>query len=307
MRLRKPDKNMRTYDLAWRFYGVVRGIGRATRLDRIRVGHSTLGRRLGLVGRRFVLRTFGGDTSAPVLVHGHRMYLPPGQDFGPRFNLLANHYKDDAPLVFEQVVKPGMTILDLGGHIGFYALLGARLVGPAGKVYTFEPDPTNSAVLAKNVEINGYRNIVLVRKAVSNTTGPVKLYLDDAHTGMHSLYQEHASGNRYEVVEAATLDDFLAAEGWPQIGFIKMNIEGAEAAALEGMTRLLAAQPACLLLVEVHSGGDNAQPRNLLLRLREFGFRIDLVAPGGLLQPADPHYLLGELDRGHYFNVLCRR
>ncbi len=55
-------------------------------------------------------------------------------------------------------------------------LIFAKLVGENGKVYTFEPDPTNFALLKKNVEINGYENVVLVQKAVSNKNGKLKLF-----------------------------------------------------------------------------------------------------------------------------------
>ena len=71
---------------------------------------------------------------------------------------------------------PGNVVLDLGGNIGYYTLLFARRVGPSGKVFAFEPDPDNFALLQENIESNGYENVVLVPKAAADRAGPARLY-----------------------------------------------------------------------------------------------------------------------------------
>jgi len=74
-------------------------------------------------------------------------------------------------------VKPGQTVLDIGASIGFFTLLLARLVGPSGRVFAFEPDTVSFALLKANVLVNGHRNVTLVNKAVTATTGVQKLYV----------------------------------------------------------------------------------------------------------------------------------
>ncbi len=59
-------------------------------------------------------------------------------------------------------LKPGQTFVDIGANIGYYTLLAARQVGPAGRVYAFEPDEENFKLLQKNTEINGYSNVTSV-------------------------------------------------------------------------------------------------------------------------------------------------
>ena len=56
----------------------------------------------------------------------------------------------------QKEVKMGNVVLDIGAHIGYYALMFAKLVGPHGKVFAFEPEPGNFAILEKNVRVNDY-------------------------------------------------------------------------------------------------------------------------------------------------------
>ena len=65
----------------------------------------------------------------------------------------------------KRIVRNGDIVVDIGAHIGYYTLIFARLVGPKGKVFAFEPEPNNFNLLIKNIKINGYKNIIPVQKA----------------------------------------------------------------------------------------------------------------------------------------------
>jgi FkbM family methyltransferase len=132
-----------------------------------------------------------------------------------------------------------MIVIDAGAHVGYYSLLAARRVGPAGKVYAFEPDPANYQLLLDNIELNGYSNITAVNAALSNQEGHSTLFLTTLDTGRHSLYRQDLPLKGSVDVPATTLDAFLAAEGWPNVGLVKVDVEGSEADLLDGMTRLL--------------------------------------------------------------------
>jgi FkbM family methyltransferase len=80
-----------------------------------------------------------------------------------------------------------MTVVDIGANIGYYSLIAAEPIGTDGKVYAFEPDPDNYALLVRNVELNGYRNVETVEKAVSSESGFVTLYIDRSNFGNRSL------------------------------------------------------------------------------------------------------------------------
>ena len=58
-----------------------------------------------------------------------------------------------------------MVVVDIGSNIGYYTLIAAKILGSSGKVYAFEPEPNNYELLLKNIEVNGYTNIVPVQKA----------------------------------------------------------------------------------------------------------------------------------------------
>ncbi len=152
--------------------------------------------------------------------------------------------------VFKKVIKEGDVVLDLGANVGYYTLLAARLVGKEGKVYAFEPEPTNYSLLLKNIELNEYNNVVAVQKAVSNVTGKIKFFLDKKDTGAHTTYQP--DGNREFIdVESVTMDDFFKDKDHP-INFIKLDIEGAEMAALAGMERIIRENEDLKMFVEFY-------------------------------------------------------
>jgi FkbM family methyltransferase len=84
-------------------------------------------------------------------------------------------------------------------------LIAARLVGEEGKVYAFEPEPYNFNLLLKNIEVNRYKNIVPVRKAVSDKIGINKLFLSTEDLSVHTFY--NLSGNTKSIeVETINLD-----------------------------------------------------------------------------------------------------
>ena len=98
--------------------------------------------------------------------------------------------------------------MDIGTHIGYYSLLAAKLMENSGKVYAFEPEPYNYNILTKNIEINGYRNIIPIKKAVSNNCGKTMLFIDSVHFSGHSICVTTGKENSIEV-ETTTLDDFF--------------------------------------------------------------------------------------------------
>ena len=69
--------------------------------------------------------------------------------------LAAGIYESDTRLLVESSLGPGMTMLDLGAHVGFFSLIASRCVGSSGKVYAFEPQPEVYDVLVRNIKANG--------------------------------------------------------------------------------------------------------------------------------------------------------
>lgn len=89
--------------------------------------------------------------------------------------------------LFKKIVKEGDVVIDLGANIGYFALLAAKLVGPTGKVFAFEPEPQNFSYLKKNVELNNYTNVMIEQKAVSNYNRRTKLFICPYDSGHHII------------------------------------------------------------------------------------------------------------------------
>jgi len=194
--------------------------------------------------------------------------------------ILSSSWEELTTEMFKKVVKEGDTVLDLGANLGYFTLLAARLVGEKGRVYAFEPEPTNYSLLLKNIELNGYSNVVAVQKAVSDVKGKVKFFLDSRDTGAHTIYQ---SGDRkkYIEIEAVTLDDFLKDENH-RVNVIKMDIEGAELAALSGMQQIIRESDNLKIFAEFHLpaiASSGISPQEFISRLME-DYHFSILAIG---------------------------
>ena len=169
-----------------------------------------------------------------------RMFLHPNDAF--RLSIHGIHGAHDFK-IFKDNVKVGDTVVDLGANIGYFTLILAKLVGPTGKVFAFEPDPRNLTLLKKNIEYNNYKNVIIVPKAVSNVNDKCTLYVGQKTFGQNKIYKPKKTRTQKFVPtdsETIRLDDFFKANNLlDKISFIKMDIEGAEVLALSGMKKIL--------------------------------------------------------------------
>lgn len=143
--------------------------------------------------------------------------------------------------LMKEVVKEGMVVIDIGANIGMYTLLLSKLVGAKGKVYAFEPDSKTFKILQKNVEMSGYSNIEMLQLALSDTSTFVTLKKPDDSLGdaFHYIQKVESGTNDNDIVQAITLDEFLENKRIREVGFIKIDIEGAEFLCLKGAEKLL--------------------------------------------------------------------
>jgi len=248
--------------------------------------------------------------SSFVEVQGHKMFLDSEDSL--RLSIFGAWEPFETELVKKEI-KKGDVVLDLGANIGYYTLIFAKLVGEGGKVFAFEPEPDNFALLKKNVEINGYQNVILVRKAVSNKTGKFKLYLSDDNKGGHSMYPlSPQDGSQSIEIEAIRLDDYF--ENYDgKIDFIKMDIEGAEEKAIQGMSSLLKKNKNVKIVSEFNpptlkQGG--IEPEEYLELLTGFGFKLyEVSEQEKKIKPVDiPKFLeMYAPSKRKYTNLLCTR
>ena len=137
-----------------------------------------------------------------------------------------------------RIIQKGWTVLDVGAQDGYFTLLFSRLVGDRGRVFAFEAIAGNAANVAANVARNQYRNITAVNKAVSDQSGRARFFTG-TNRGVGSLFYDSGRKEKHTEVETITLDDYFRATPF-SIDFFKMDIEGAEHAALAGMREVIA-------------------------------------------------------------------
>jgi FkbM family methyltransferase len=160
-------------------------------------------------------------------------------------------------------VQVGATVIDVGANVGVVSLALAAAVGPTGTVVAVEPDHENAKRLAENISLNNLRNVDIHEVALGETAGETTLYLAD-DPAYHSLLPpgEPAHGSRR--VPMKTIDDLWHEYLRPQVSFLKIDVEGSEAAVLEGGLALLeACQPQ--ILVEADGAEAIATISRLLL------------------------------------------
>ena len=169
-----------------------------------------------------------------------KMFLHPNDAF--RLSIYGIHGAHDFKII-KNNVKDGDNVVDLGANIGYFTLILAKLVGPTGKVFAFEPDPRNLALLKKNVEYNNYKNVIIIPKAVSNVNDRCTLYTGQKTFGQNKIYKpKKTKTQKFIPIDSETvrLDDFFKTNGLlDKISFIKMDVEGAEFLALSGMKEIL--------------------------------------------------------------------
>lgn len=178
--------------------------------------------------------------------------LPGGETIrvDPDYRHLAWNAEEYAAL--KSAARGGATVLDVGANVGAYTLLFAGWVGDAGHVYAFEPAAASRAGLERHLSINRLSGRVTVRpEAICDRTGSAP-FLDAGTHGDNRLVP--AATGETRSVPSTSIDEFCESAGLsPDV--IKIDIEGAELAALRGARRTIAGRGAALaLFVELHPG-----------------------------------------------------
>jgi len=148
--------------------------------------------------------------------------------------------------LFVSLLRPGMTVVDGGAHVGLYTLLGSRGVGPGGIVFAVEPDRYNLAAL--RLSAANAANVEIVPRALSDAEGVTTFY--ETRSTIGSSLIERADAKAHSV-ETTSIDRLLAGRDVGSL-LVKLNIEGAEPLALRGMQETLARVDTVAILLEVN-------------------------------------------------------
>jgi FkbM family methyltransferase len=198
--------------------------------------------------------------------------------------------------LFDKLLKPGDTVLDIGANHGVYALHAALAVGPQGRVHAFEPNPRLARLVDHSLKLNGFGNYATLHPVgVSDTARVAKLLFSDAFSGGGAITNQNSNANQQGVDCRLVALDELFSDARIKIDVIKMDVEGHEGLALRGMRDLLARSPNVKIMMEfgpemMARAGVSAQ--EILSMLEILGFLMWVIGDHGELHGTTPAELL---------------
>lgn len=143
-------------------------------------------------------------------------------------------YEPETFEFFRRNIKKGMTVLDIGGHMGLFAVVLGRLVGSKGKVFTFEPTPFTQKVLSEVVRLNDLEKQVEVRcEAVSKEKGEAIFYDTGTEVSNANSLVKSERGKGEIKVPMTSVDDFVSNNNL-RVDCLKIDVEGVELDLLKG-------------------------------------------------------------------------
>ena len=193
-------------------------------------------------------------------------------------------YEPQETQLLQDLLGPGDVFVDVGANWGYYTLAAAHLVGSAGHVVAFEPEPRLFALLASNIDMNGLGQVVRRPVAVGATVERVPFSAFKAEDGnwgvSRAVGHDRAMAVDFES-ESVPLDTALDAVSVDVVQLVKIDVEGAETAVLAGMERGLAGGRYRYVMLECHPGllaERGASEMDCATSLAAAGYRLWLIA-----------------------------
>lgn len=173
------------------------------------------------------------------------------------------YYEPDVSNAMMRILREGDTAIDVGANIGFFTVLLGKLVGPAGRVLSVEPDNANLERLKANLALNGIDNADLLEQPVTDQPGEVTFFINSDNSGGNALWDpgEFAGNPKSRAnpqprrLAATTLDAEAARLKLATPRLIKIDTEGAEQRVLEGARGLLEGCRVPFVIAELHEFG----------------------------------------------------
>ncbi|MFA6317695.1 MAG: FkbM family methyltransferase [Elusimicrobiota bacterium] len=174
-------------------------------------------------------------------------------------------------------LAPGGTVVDIGAHIGTFALTAGRRVGPRGRVLALEPSPASLELLRRNVEANAMGWVSVHPVAAAEAEAEAELFTASDRDNPAADTLSATPGRPRVTVRLRRLDDLLAEEGVGPIDLLKIDVEGAELRVLAGAPAALARSRRVVL--EVHPPKAEVQDVRKVLEASGFSCRLLSTTP----------------------------
>jgi FkbM family methyltransferase len=226
--------------------------------------------------------------------------------------------EDEETRWLTNVLRPGMTVVDVGANIGYYSVLAAQQVGASGRVLAFEPDPRNYQLLLENIALNNAANVLAFNTALGERKGGAKLRLSPDNHGDHRLWASSTACNGREEVDVSVerLEDVLVDHDVGTIDLMKVDVQGYEYHVQSGMASLLASGKVHAILSEfwpdgIDSAGGSAH--GYLVRFLSSGYTLSAMVGGEWVPCESAEDVMSMVpgpkfpnDDSSYLNILVR-
>src|SRR5262249_1136111 len=190
----------------------------------------------------------------------------------------SRQYEPHLTRFFEQHIREGMTVVDVGANVGYYTLLAARLVGSEGRVIAFEPNSENCRLILLSLHRNGLGHVALYPLGLSDRPG---LAYFSTHLGSNGGFLSSAEATLLNpncfVIATMRLDDLTAVT---DVDLLKLDTEGAEGLIVAGARGLLARDRPIVtseFSTEMLGRVSGVSGRVYLETFRSLGYRIFLI------------------------------
>lgn len=247
--------------------------------------------------RALAKAVYVGDGTVLCRVLGHYRLYVASDDVGFGVHVMLDGAWESWLTAFmARRIAPGMHIVDGGANHGYYTLLFAHLTGPSGRVAAIEPNPRTAGLLRKSVSANGFEPWVSVFEAAAGAEDDVTVNL---HAPANEPKNGHVTPSTGAAVEGAVrvkgarLETLLS--GWSRVDFIKIDVEGAEEACLEGAWPIIVRDRPTMVLE--FNAFRCADPAALLDRLTEVYGKIGAIARDGSVRNVPRSILVDPTDR----------
>lgn len=147
-------------------------------------------------------------------------------------------YSRNDLIVFKLLLDQGDYFIDAGANIGWHTLFASKVVGEEGKVISFEPYSKNYELLVSNIEVNNFKNVVAEKYALSNKNEEQYISCSPSNYGDNIISDNPTNS---EIINCITFDSYIEKNliDSSKIKLIKMDIQGYEYYALQGMKKLI--------------------------------------------------------------------
>jgi FkbM family methyltransferase len=247
----------------------------------------------------------GGGRVLTTTVYGQRLFVD-ARDLSLSPGLILDGcWEANVTRALISLVKPGMTVVEIGANVGYFTTLLGHLVGGQGCIRAFEANPAVFGLLTENIDINGMVPYVRAEwMLICDSCGEREINLLERHHGSGSML---AFGDEFlamyhdkkttVAVPATTLDEYWQGEA-RAIDLVKMDAEGSEPMIVDGMRGILA-QPHLTVVCEFVKpffAGCEPSAEGFLDAILAYGFALHKITDSGDIAPVSSHEVLAGAD-----------